>query len=533
MKTGRTFNNLIAVILLIAATLIALYSGVGISYAATTNYSDVLDDLRQDSDFDVANYPAINDDYSLQVIQVAESVDGELFVYVYQPAARAIFLVARYLNMSLDTMADNTKQYNLTLLNTAGVFQKYRVEGLAVSSEETRYYNISNILRPFNSDVDEPPAEGQTVSAVPNKVGQLWTAQTVDGLTTYSMLTSEVIEITAKYVGYCVYEDGTQLGWGIADGMTKAYFVAFDTDKPIDKLISADLIFFATRIKCKVCNNTSAHGHKLLYDFHDEEYIDFGTGVYNNTPLTIDYTQKFSNQGGGNIRPANKYTWNRIRTTADFIADNNNKDYQMTSGGTSDISNTKWVLNFYEAQDKYKLDNVWLSFMPGFTKIPSIADADCELNDVYDVEILRLEFETEGKPYNLGVVDNKQTGGSDPINIPVEKDFFDWLASIFNVTRGQAIGIFILILIVICAPLLGILAYFIPPFGKFLLWCLKALLWLISAPFRLIALIVRKISERKEAPETGGKSNKAKTKAAKSRKSTPRSKSTKTRSKRK
>lgn len=195
----------------------------------------------------------------------------------------------------------------------------------------------------------------------------------------------------------------------------------------------------------------------------------------------------------------------------------------MTSGGTSDISNTKWVLNFYEAQDKYKLDNVWLSFMPGFTKIPSIADAECELNNVYDVEILRLEFETDGKTYNLGVVDNKQTGGSDPINITVEKDFFDWLANIFNVTRGQAIGIFILILIVIFAPLLGILAYFIPPFGKFLLWCLKALLWLISAPFRLIALIVRKISERKKAaPAKAAPSKSGKTKAPKVKSARPR-----------
>lgn len=511
MRAGRTFNNLIAVMLLIAATLIALYSGVDISYAATTNYSDVLDDLRHDSDFDVANYPAINDDYSLQVIQVAESVDGELFVYVYQPAARARFLVARYLNMSLNTTADNTKQYNLTLLNTAGVFQKYRVEGLAVSSEETRYYNISNILRPYDTSIDEPPAEGQIVTFVPNKVGQLWTAQTVDGQTSYSMLTSEVIEITAKYVGYCVYEDGTQLGWGRADGITKAYFVAFDTDRPIDKLISADLIFFATRIKCKICVDTKKHDHKLLYDFHDEEYIDYGTGIYNNTPLTIDYTQKFSNQGGGNIRPANKYTWNRIRTTADFIADNNNKDYQMTSGGTSDISNTKWVLNFYEAQDKYKVNNYWISVLPGVTPLISAlkTDADCELNNVYDVEILRLEFETDGVTYNLGVVDNKQTGGNDPINFEVEKDFFDRLASILGVSRGTAKLIFAVILIIIFAPLLVVLCYLIPPFGKFLLW-------LITAPFKLITLIVRKISERKKAtPAKATPSKSSKTKSAK------------------
>lgn len=493
MKAKYIKLDSIVLLLLLFATLIGLIGGVGVTYAAENNYSNVLDDLRKDENFNIADYPAVNDDYSMQVIQVTESVDGELFIYVYQPAAQMKLLVARYLNMSLSTTADNTKQYYLTLLNTAGVFQKYCVEDFRVSSEETRHYNISNMLRLFNAEIDDSPAEGQIITFVPNKVGQLWTVQTIDGQTSYSMLTSEVIEITAKYVGYCVYEDGTQLGWGLADGITKAYFVAFDTDKPIEKLISADLIFFATRIKCKVCSNTSSHDHKVLYDFHDEEYIDFGTGVYNNTPLTINYTQKFSNQGGGNVRPANRYTFNRIRSTAEFIADNNNKDYKLTSSGSSDISNTKWVLNFYEAQDKYKLDNFWVSFMPGISKIPSIADADCELNNVFDVEILRLEFETDGVTYNLGVVDNKQTGIGGPINIAIEKDFFDWLASVLGVTRVQAIVIFILILLLIFAPLLGILSYFIPPFGNFLKMCFKALWWVICLPFKGIAALVRKI----------------------------------------
>ncbi|MDE7439924.1 MAG: hypothetical protein K2N23_05420 [Clostridia bacterium] len=480
MKAGRRFYNLIAVIVLIAATLFALYSGVGISYAATTRYSGVLDDLQEDSNFNVADYPAVNDDYNMQVIQVAESVDGELFVYVYQPAARTKLLIAGYLNMSLSETVDGIKQYRLTLLSSAGVFQKYLVNGLNVSSEATRYYNISNILRPFDKTIDDEPADGQIISEKPNAVGQLWTAQTVDGQTTYSVITNEVVEVTTKYVGYCVYDDGVQLGWGVTNGITKAYFVAFDTDRPIDTLKSADLIFFATRIKCKACNNPR-HKHDLLYDFHDEEYIDFGTGVYNNTPLTIKYTQKFSNQGGGNVRPANRYTFNRIRTTADFIADNNNKDYQMTSGGVSNISGTKWVLNFYEAQDKYKENNVWFSWVPGISNLPSLSDVDCELNDVYDVEILRLEFETAGKPYNLGVVDNKQSPSPEqpPVNEPRPK-------------KKGGLPIWAIILIACAAVLLvlTILAIFIPPIRPVIKVIYTILLYIIFSPLILLYYII-------------------------------------------
>ncbi|MDE7087712.1 MAG: hypothetical protein K2O67_05935, partial [Clostridia bacterium] len=200
MKAGRTFYNLIAVVVLIAATLIALYSGVGISYAATTNYSDVMDDLQEDNNFNVADYPAVNDDYSMQVIQVAESVNGELFVYVYQPAGRSKQLIASYINMSLSETVDGIKQYRITLLSSTGIFQKYLVNDFMVSFETTRYYNISNILRPFDYDIDEEPADGQTISEKSNVVGQLWTAQTVGDSVTYSMIKNEVIEITTKYV---------------------------------------------------------------------------------------------------------------------------------------------------------------------------------------------------------------------------------------------------------------------------------------------------------------------------------------------
>ena len=110
------------------------------------------------------------------------------------------------------------------------------------------------------------------------------------------------------------------------------------------------------------------------------------------------------------MRPATKFLKKRIRKTEDFIADENNKNYQLTAGEA--LSGTKWVLNFYEAQDKYNVNNVWLSFIPGVTQINGVADGEAELNNVYDVSILRLEFETDGKPFNLGVIDNKQTGNT-------------------------------------------------------------------------------------------------------------------------
>ena len=62
--------------------------------AEASAYSDVMDDLRKDESFKAEDYPAISEDYSLKVIQIAESVNGELFIYVYQPSAGSRDLMA-------------------------------------------------------------------------------------------------------------------------------------------------------------------------------------------------------------------------------------------------------------------------------------------------------------------------------------------------------------------------------------------------------------------------------------------------------
>ena len=395
---------------------LTVLSGVGVNAYAAESVSNVLDDLRKDSSFNFAEYPENPQDYSLQVIQIAESTDGELLIYVYQPSGTQKDLRASSISIAREPNESTNLKFNnyaLEPLSKNGVFFKYKVLYFKLSSADVRYYNISNILRPFDETIDTSPEDGH-ISEVPNRVAQFWTAQTIDENVTYTLDTTEVIEITQKVVGYCYYEDGLNLGWGAMEGTTKAYFVAFDTDKPIDKLISADLIFSATRAHCKICCNPFHTSHDYLYDFHDPEYIDYGTGVYNTEPLTITDKEYWGNQGGGNIRPAKKFLRKRIRTTSEFIADEHNEDYELV--GADKLDGTKWVLNFYEAQDKYKINNVWLSFIPWVTKIPGISDGEAELNNVYDVEILRLEFETDGKVYNLGVVDNKQSPNNEPFN---------------------------------------------------------------------------------------------------------------------
>lgn len=440
--------------------------------AASVNdkYTGALNDLIKAEGFNTAKYPVNEKDYSIAVIQIAESSDGELFIYTYQPSGQSGNLrassitIARELDNSINLTPRN---YGLTLLNSAGVFYKYRVDNFTLYTSALRYYNISNILRPWDKYLDGAASSGNTIQEVPNKVGQLWTACTVGGTVTYNCADSEVVEITQKLVGYVNYDDGTQLGWGIASNATSAHFVAFDTDRRIDILKSATLEFKERGVSAKICGNVTHVWHSLNKPY-DQQYSE---------PVkqekTLEYTQVASNAGGGNIQPANKYTWNRIQTSSEFLADKINADFHLTNNAAGELAKMKWVLNFYETPVMYKANNIWLPLIQFYT-LPFVGDINVKYMDISDVMILRLEFETDGKSYNLGVVDNKQTGGN--------------MGG--NGTRGEIpVGVWILIGAAVIV-LTILLCVFIPNFGGFLITIFKGAVtgvgWLISRPFKAI-----------------------------------------------
>lgn len=457
MRTGRAFNNLIAVIILIAATLLALYSGVGVSYAATTRYSDVLDDLRQDSTFNVADYPAVSNDYSLNVIQVAESVDGELFAYVYQPAAKTKLLVATSVNMSLDEpiskiqVVESSKLYNLTLLNSAGVFQKYRVDGVKVSSEEVRYYNITSIYRAYNRIIDGNSTMDENTNEIAFKVAKLWKVKTDEnGKLTYSMTYPEVVTVTDTYNSFIRYRSGYWFVWGDA---TDGHYVAFTADYDIERLFEAEVYFVQNSITHHYAAMTDKHSYRRGSNTEKQIVLsDIDKGHVTITGL------------GGT-----QHSWERIQRVDDFIK----SESSLPSDSKNKIKDKQWVLRFTETP---------------YSKVvytgASLGNYDEEYYEVTNVTILRLYFESNGKVYNLGAVSNK-VSEHDPYKKSDE-------------TKGKLdILTLIITLIPVIVALLGFLSAIFPSFRSGLVKVFKGLGWLISRPFVGIAALIRK---RQTAP---------------------------------
>ena len=467
----RVFLNRIAV--LIVTLCVFLTGAQSFSAVAAENEktaSGVLEDLSKDASFSAENYPSSAKDYSLQIIQLAESTDKELFVYVYQPSGDKV--KASSINISTIINDDiSFFNYSLELLNFEGTLFKYKVTGFEVKKDPVRYYAISSIYRPFDAGIGDKKSGNNTINEVNYAVNKQYCFGEINGKPYVNCVDIETIVITDKFVGFVRYPDGFKLFTGA--GACDSHFVAFNTDKKIDKLFEAD-VYYTTQ--------------KVSYDFFTEDSpfsIKFGDSKTDNYAY-LKYTDKVEHTGGGFF--AGTYKWDRIQSVDDFIKTedrttvyygavlNSKVSSKLTDEALNELKGKKWVLRFTETS---------------YNKAPKSGMGaatyyHAETTMVGNVTILRLKFETDGITYNLGVIDNKQTGSTEPSNstdIKVEP----------NATgKGILYLTLFVLLLVMLAPLLP--------------YILNAVVFIVSLPIKLVSEIIKSSKEkRKERREKNEK----------------------------
>ena len=427
--------------------------------------SGVLEDLSKDDSFNAANYPSNAKNYSLSVIQLAESADKELFVYVYQPSGDKV--KASSINISTTINNDiSFFNYSLELLNFEGTLFKYKVTNFEVKKDPVRYYAISSIYRPFDVGIGDKKSGNNTINEVNYAVNRQYCFGEINGKPYINCIEIETIVVTDKFVGFVRYKDGFKLYVGACD----SHFVAFNTDKPIDKLLEADVYY-------------TSQPYSWLFALGVGQNETFGEKKDNYAYLK--YTDKVEHTSDGFF--AGTYKWDRIQTVDDFIKGENREDVyhgavldvkvssKLTDEALNELKGKKWVLRFVETA--YSLS----SGANGSTSTKSTL--------IGNVTILRLKFETDGITYNLGVIDNKQTGSTEPSNstdIKVEP----------NATgKGIIYLILFVLLLVLLAPLLP--------------YVLNAIIFISSLPVKLISEIVKLIKSSKEKrKERRGKNEK-------------------------
>lgn len=479
MRKKNFLKTIIAVIMLLVCFFPANFKLSNLIVNAVEDnrsaYSKVLDDLKIDENFKVDDYPDVEDDYSLQVIQVAETKGGEVLIYCYQPAAKTKALTATKISLST-AILDNysPKVYDLTLLNSEGVFQKYRVDGLTVKSDVVRYYEISEIFRAWDKDIDSIPLGENITTQKAISVGERWTACTLEGQVYYNCEKTEVVEITNMFVGFVEYPAGQNfMTWLYRmDKACQSHFIAFNSDHEIDELLEADVIF--TRQERFYLNGSSVSSDNTFKNPVTE------TITLNHTDeTTVDVDTKFSHQ---------KYSWKNIQTPTEFFNSvEGRKVYEkglinvtgkttLVESDKNIINNMQYVLRFYESE--FSEETTGISGIT-FTKETAVTD----------VAILRLKFKYQGKTYNLGVVGDMQTGSGKSSSIT------DWSIELDKTFEKilLVIGIVVaLVGILIILNLLGWLAPVLKFIGIVLLKVGKFLWLIISSPFVFIKSMFKK-----------------------------------------
>ena len=448
---------LLAFVLGISAVITAAQVPVIAKAESTITYTNVLEDLHRDSSFSKDNYPEKATDYSLQLIQLAESSDKELFVYVYQPSGQLKGLVASSINISTTTNdAVSYHNYKLELLNADGVFFKYKVSGFVVKDDAVRYYAITSIYRKWDKTIDPATGNDNTVTEVNYNVSKQYAFGIINGKPYVNCVDIDTIVVTDKFVGYVRYKDGFKFYVGACD----SHFVAFNTDKPIDKLLEAD-VYYTTQ----------------SYDWSSAPFVGvketFGTKT--DEYAYLKYTDKVEHSGGGLF--AGTYKWDRIQTIDDFIKGENRENIyhgavldvktssKLTDEALNELKGKKWVLRF--AETNYSLS--------GYCTTGSTFES---YTLVGDVTILRLKFETDGITYNLGTIDNKQSGGKDPSNIT------DIDVSLNDTGKKLAALIMLILAIILLAPVLP--------------YILKAVVLIVMLPINGIAALIKAIKRKRQ-----------------------------------
>ena len=217
-KKQKNFKSWLLIIPLIILQLFiscfGLFSPLVANAVTVTGYTGVLSDLKIDDNFNEEDFPINAEDTSLELIQIAESTGGELFIYTYQPSAKKNQFKLTTVSLS-QYVGDNAswKLYDLKLLDSDGVFAKYKVKDIELKSDVMRFYSITEIHREFDEDIDVQPDNGNTITEVAINISKYWTVCNVDGNTYYNCTELETVEITAKYVGFVRYKSSDAPSW--------------------------------------------------------------------------------------------------------------------------------------------------------------------------------------------------------------------------------------------------------------------------------------------------------------------------------
>lgn len=477
MKTKQITHIFLCLALLIVMGGELILSAFSITASAEViTYSDVMYDLTQDENFDVADYPlytydefvSVNGDSNpdndveyLSVMHIGESENKELFIYTYQPMNKLSDITATTILMSVGNDSTDYKKYKLKCVSFNGAFKKYKVYNpdgseFTVPNVQERYYNLVEIERPFDSLLDEKISNETITDFKSHTVGQTWCCYYTASRLVYEAISLEVVEITPTLTDFIYLADG--ITWGSIVGLNSAghaHYIAFNIDNyDADKIIDADIVYKSVPYKSStlvtyILGFESDRSTTTQYKNLSGEWVTtLDDSVWKPNEFTITEDQKRKYEGDGLF--AREYKWDRIMKAPEFASNMENQGVTFSSSVKNTLNNSQFVFAFKETE--------YIStYTPAYAPDGKIMSETyySEGTKVAQIDIIRLKFMVGETTYNLGVVGDTTSADDIPggvgsgLDLEI-KDLEDTLQMLFTLL---CIVIFLLVLSFFFSPL--------------------------------------------------------------------------------
>lgn len=400
-----------------------LFISVPVTIFAKESYSSVVDDLSKDESFTEKDYPIDTDNYSIDIIEIAESKDNELIIYIYNPS---MILDVDRIFLSYTNDESVTKDYivyDLEEVSSHNALEKHIVKDFNFSKDDkTRIYSVSMLQRKFNNFYDTSGIN--TINYVAIDVNTSWIFEEDDYGNIYVDKSGiKTIKITNKYGGRIRYLEG----WYLAKQSTDSHYIAFSTDYKIEDLLEAKVSFDYT--------NVVRTGYLFCHKIPEMTFTwSWGYEIYQQEPkstLERVYVEenKTEEQFKNNHIELSKeevfkvgeglfcenYEYARIQTVSDFLAyEQKEKLTEFDNDLIKNIRNKQWVLRYYESNYLY---NEYWNFLKGSESMRW----EEMYTHISNLAILELTFEVKGVKYILPTIDNAIETEDTPDN----KNWFD------------------------------------------------------------------------------------------------------------
>ena len=398
-KLDKIFLSISVFAFLFFSLLYTFSFSIGFVYADTvTRDTSVMEDLSKDDSFDKSDYPSLSltqfkkvntndnkadDIKEIYVIQIAEGISNELFIYTFEPISPSLTMNASRIGFSckLSTNGKTTdvNYKELELISREGVYAKYKVKDFSVTTDSKRYYFITAVyFKPTSEYFELFPNLNSQISSRVCSVAQQWCAYDENGNIKYEMNTFDVVEYEVDFAGSIRLTGGFSL---------RDYFVLKQQE-------SCDLYFLSFSVK----------NYKIdyLYDaslFYKSTFVEKTTDFWGRIEITkSEPTPKTAYLS--NIEPAHmsgtfvsgkqlerKYKWDTIYKSSNFL----NSDYgkSLSSEAKTAVASSEFTFCFAATPVTYptNIDYYYSTYY-----------------EITDVSIIRLHFFSMGRAYDLDAV---------------------------------------------------------------------------------------------------------------------------------